>query len=116
MKQSTSKTRLVRRHTRVRGKISGTSERPRLAISRSNISVQAQIIDDTKHVTLLGMSDRVLKTKGTKQEKASLLGKEIAKAAKSKGISKVVFDRGGFQYHGRIKAFADGAREGGLEF
>lgn len=116
MKHLTSKIRLERRHRRVRAKIFGTAKVPRLSVSRSSAHMQAQLIDDEKGKTVFGMSDSALKKAGTKQQKAAMLGSEMAKQAKSKGITKVVFDRGGFRYHGRVKSFAEGAREGGLEF
>ena len=105
----------TRRHSRIRTKVSGTSERPRLAIFKSNSYIYAQIIDDTKGLTLSAVSDLGLKGK-TKTERAKLAGEALAKSAKVKGISAVVFDRGGFIYTGRVRAFADGAREGGLVF
>lgn len=111
----TKKGQRVRRHNRIRAKVSGTSERPRLAIFKSNSFVYAQIIDDTKGVTLAAISDMGLKAK-TKTERAKLAGALLAKAAKEKGLSAVVFDRGGFIFTGRVRAFADGAREGGLTF
>lgn len=105
----------TRRHNRIRAKVSGTSERPRLAIFKSNSYIYAQIIDDTKGNTLSAVSDLGLKGK-TKTERAKLAGDALAKSAKAKGISTVVFDRGGFIYTGRVRAFAEGAREGGLIF
>lgn len=115
MKQ-TAKQRTQNRHRRVRAKVSGTETRPRLALSRSSRYLQVQIIDDKKGATLVGLSDMAMKIKGTKQDRAKALGKLMAEKAKAKGISKVVFDRGGYQYHGRVRAFAEAAREGGLEF
>lgn len=105
----------IRRHNRIRAKVSGTSERPRLAIFKSNSYIYAQIIDDIKGVTLLAVSDMGLKGK-TKTERARIAGETIAKSAKAKGLSSVVFDRGGFIYTGRVRALAEGAREGGLAF
>ncbi|MFZ2831719.1 MAG: 50S ribosomal protein L18 [Minisyncoccia bacterium] len=105
----------VRRHNRIRAKVSGTAERPRLAIFKSNSYIYAQIIDDTKSVTLAAVSDMGLKGK-TKTERAKEAGAVLAKSAKAKGLAAVVFDRGGFIYTGRVRAFADGAREGGLTF
>ena len=116
MKRSSASIRLERRHRRVRAKIFGTSKVPRLSVSRSSKHMQAQIIDDEKQETLVGLSDRSLNLIGTKREKAGILGSEIAKQAREKGVKKVVFDRGGFRYHGRVQSFAQGAREGGLEF
>lgn len=106
-----------RRHTRIREKISGTTECPRLNVFRSNTQIFAQIIDDVKGVTLVSSSSVELKIKnGGNVEGASLVGKDIAQKAKKAKISKVVFDRGGYLYHGRVKALAEAARENGLEF
>lgn len=105
----------TRRHRRIRAKVIGTSERPRLAIFKSNSYLYAQLIDDTKSATLSAVSDMGLKGK-TKTERAKLAGTALAKSAKEKGVKEVVFDRGGFIYTGRVRAFADGAREGGLIF
>ncbi len=110
-----------RRHLRIRKKVFGTSERPRLAVHRSNKHIYAQIIDDTKGHTLVFAStlDKELRDKLQKtwnKEAAREVGKLIGKRAVEKGIKKVVFDRGGYKYHGRIKELADGAREAGLEF
>jgi large subunit ribosomal protein L18 len=104
----------ARRHLRVRKKVQGTAARPRLVVFRSLKHVYAQIVDDDAQRTLLSVGDTSLS--GTKSEKAAAVGKTIAERAKAAGISKVVFDRAGYQYHGRVKAVADGAREGGLEF
>ncbi len=103
------------RHNRIRAKISGTGEMPRLSVFRSNKNIYAQVINDDKNITIVGLSSEKVTGKGLMQ-KASALGKEIAKLAQEKGITKVVFDRGGFLYAGKIKAVADGAREGGLKF
>lgn len=110
-----------RRHKRVRAKIIGTAERPRLCVFRSVKHIYAQLIDDEKGKTLVAASDLELeksktRTKKTKVEKAKEIGKLIAKKAKEKKIEKVVFDRGGYAYHGRVKALAEGAREEGLKF
>ena len=106
-----------RKHLRVRAKISGTPECPRLVVFRSNKNIEAQIIDDVKGVTLVSASSVQLKlSNGGNVEGAKLVGAEIAKLAKAKKISKVVFDRGGYLYHGRVAALADAAREGGLKF
>lgn len=105
----------MRRHNRIRAKISGTGVIPRLAIFRSARFITAQLIDDTKGVTLAQASDMKVK-KGTKLERANTVGTEIATLAKAKKIEKVVFDRGGFLYAGRVKALADAARAGGLTF
>jgi len=104
-----------RRHRRVRGKITGTAERPRLAVYRSNSDVYVQVIDDAKGHTLAAADSRTVKS-GDKSAKAKATGLIIAERAKAAGVSSVVFDRGGFLYHGRVKALAEGAREGGLEF
>ncbi len=112
--------RRLRRHRRVRRKVSGTQERPRLVVYRSLKNIEAQIVDDVQGVTLLGISTRSADVRSTdelsKSERGKLAGKVLAERAKEKGITKVVFDRGGYLYHGRVKAFAEGAREGGLEF
>ena len=107
----------VRRHARVRAKISGTAETPRLCVYRSNKNIEAQIIDDVKGVTLVSSSSMSLKLEnGSNIEAASTVGKDIAGKAVAKGIKKVVFDRSGYIYHGRVKALAEAAREAGLEF
>ena len=107
----------VKRHKRVRGKISGTAARPRLNVFRSNANIYAQLIDDVAGVTLASAStlDKEV-SKGTKTEQAVVVGKLVAERAVAKGISEVVFDRGGYLYHGRVKALADSARENGLKF
>ena len=106
-----------RRHQRVRNKISGTNAVPRLNVFRSNSQIFAQIIDDENGITLVSSSSVELKIKnGGNVEGATLVGKDIAEKAKAKKIEKVVFDRGGYLYHGRVKALADAARENGLEF
>jgi large subunit ribosomal protein L18 len=105
----------MRRHNRIRAKVSGTAEVPRLAVFRSAKHVNAQLIDDTKGVTLAAASDVLIK-KGTKVEHAQEVGTAIAALAKAKNITKIVFDRGGFLYAGRVKALADAARQGGLIF
>jgi large subunit ribosomal protein L18 len=111
----------TRRHVRVRKNLTGTTERPRLNVFRSISGIYAQVIDDQTGRTLLSASsvDREIreKLKGMKKsEQAKLIGQTLAERAKSKGIESVVFDRGGYRYIGRVKAFADGAREGGLQF
>lgn len=105
-------------HRRIRRKLSGTAERPRLAVFRSVAHIYAQVIDDTKGVTVVAASsvDKGAKTKGGNVAAAKAIGKAVAERAREKGITKVVFDRGGYQYHGRVKALADAAREAGLEF
>jgi large subunit ribosomal protein L18 len=107
-----------RRHRRVRGKVEGTAERPRLVVFRSNRGISAQLVDDGAGKTLAGASWLGLKKsfKGTKTEQAAEVGKLLAANARKAGIETVVFDRGGYLYHGRVKALADGAREGGLRF
>ncbi|NRN88729.1 50S ribosomal protein L18 [Lactobacillus helveticus] len=108
----------LKRHKRIRGKISGTAERPRLSIFRSNKNIYAQLIDDVAGVTLASASilDENVSEDATKVEQATAVGKAIAEAAKAKNISTVVFDRSGYLYHGRIQALADAARENGLDF
>ena len=110
-----------RRHRRVRGKVSGSEERPRLAVFRSNEHIYAQVIDDTKHHTIVAASsvEPDLKSNlatGSNREASVQVGKLIAARSLEKGITQVVFDRGGNLYHGRIKALADAAREAGLDF
>lgn len=104
-----------KRKGRIRSKIFGTNERPRLSVFKSNTNIYAQIIDDEKGITLVALSSKDVKNKKP-LEKAKEVGVEIAKSAKTKKINKVVFDRGGFLYTGHIKALAEGARAGGLEF
>lgn len=108
----------LKRHKRVRGKIQGTSNRPRLNVFRSNTNIYAQIIDDTKAVTLVSASslDKEFSGNGGNKEGARNVGELIAKRALEKGIGEVVFDRGGYIFHGRVKELAEGAREGGLKF
>ena len=104
------------RHNRVRSVVSGTSLRPRLSVYRANSHIYAQLIDDEAGKTLAAASSSEIKTKGKKVSVAMETGKLLAKKAGEKKIVSVVFDRGGFAYHGRVKALADGAREGGLKF
>ena len=107
----------LRRHRRVRAKVRGTAERPRLVVFRSNRGIEAQLIDDVSGKTLAASSALGLKSfKGNKVDQAAEVGKSLAAAAKSAGIESAVFDRGGYLYHGRVKALADAAREGGLKF
>ena len=108
----------VKRHTRVRGKISGTPERPRLNVFRSNANIYAQIIDDVNGVTLVSANTLEKEFEGLTGncEGAKKVGAVLAERAKAKGITAVVFDRGGYVYHGRVAALAEGAREAGLEF
>ena len=107
-----------RRHQRVRGKVSGTAERPRLVVFRSNRGIEAQLVDDLEGKTLAAASWLNLKKsfKGSKSEQAAEVGKLLADNAKKANVETVVFDRGGYLYHGRVKALADAAREGGLKF
>jgi large subunit ribosomal protein L18 len=105
----------IRLKKKIRTKVSGTTERPRLSIFRSNQFIYAQVIDDSTHKTLVSASDMTAK-KGTKTERSVEVGTEVAKLANAKGIKKVVFDRNGFKYTGRIKALAEQARASGLEF
>ena len=108
----------IRRHKRVRGKISGTPERPRLNVFRSATNIYAQIIDDVNGKTLVSASslEKGFTCEGTKSDAAKKVGQLVAERAKANGIETVVFDRGGYVYHGRVQALAEGAREGGLQF
>jgi large subunit ribosomal protein L18 len=107
----------LRRHRRVRGKVAGTAERPRLVVFRSNRGIFAQLVDDETGRTLAGASWTGLSGKeGSKIDQAKAVGEALADAAKKAGIERCVFDRGGYLYHGRVKALAEGAREGGLQF
>jgi len=108
----------ARRHKRSRDKVRGTAERPRLVVFRSNRGIDAQLVDDTSGKTLASASWLAVKKsfKGDKTEQAAEVGKQLAAAAKQAGIKACVFDRAGYLYHGRVKALADGAREGGLNF
>jgi large subunit ribosomal protein L18 len=119
-KPRTREEQRYRRHLRVRKKVNGTPERPRLVVFRSHKHIYAQLVDDDRKQTVLGVSDS---TEGLGQPSAKgkvakgfAVGQLLAAKAKEKGITKVVFDRGGYRYHGRVKAVADGARKGGLEF
>ena len=112
-----------RRHYRVRGKVRGTADRPRLVVFRSLKNIEGQLVDDDARVTLAGLStlsadmkDFKPEGKNRRVEEAFAAGKLLGERAKAQGINAVVFDRGGYKYHGRVKAFAEGAREGGLEF
>ncbi|MEJ2542125.1 MAG: 50S ribosomal protein L18 [Gemmatimonadota bacterium] len=113
----------LRRHLRIRKKVFGTAERPRLMVYRSIKNIEGQLVDDETGRTLMGLSTLSKALKGfeaegdhRRQEQAFAAGKALAEQAREQGIESVVFDRGGYRYHGRVKAFADGAREGGLEF
>jgi large subunit ribosomal protein L18 len=114
---STSEAR-ARRHRRVRGKVFGTAERPRLVVFRSNRGIDAQLVDDASGRTVAAAGWLQLKKsfKGSKTEQAAEVGKQLAENARKAGIEEVVFDRAGYLYHGRVKALAEGAREGGLRF
>ena len=116
-KKSKNDARLVR-HERVRNKVFGTNEVPRLSVFRSNTNIYAQIIDDHEGITLVSASslDKELNLKNNNVEAAAKVGESIAKKALKAGIKQVVFDRGGYMYHGKVKALADAARENGLEF
>jgi len=109
----------IQRHKRVRAKLSGTKEVPRVSVFKSNQHIFAQFIDDVAGKTILSSIVKSAKKsalKGTKTEKATAIGELLAKKAKEVGITKIVFDRGGFKYHGRVKALAEGLRKGGMEF
>lgn len=106
----------IKRHRKIRQNLSGTETAPRLCVFRSNSAIYAQIIDDTKGVTLVSSSSLELKIKNNNLEAAAAVGKDIAEKAKKAKIKTVVFDRGGYIYHGRVKALAEAARENGLEF
>jgi large subunit ribosomal protein L18 len=115
--QLTLRERRLRRHRRVRKHVRGTAERPRLVVFRSNRGIAAQLVDDDAGRTLAAASHlNVRDTKGNKSEQAAAVGKLLAQNAKKAGLERAVFDRGGYLYHGRVKALADAAREGGLEF
>ena len=118
IKKTDKKAMRLHRHVRVRGKISGTPNRPRLNVFRSNANIYAQIIDDVNGVTLVSASTVEKSFEGAKgnAEAAKKVGQLVAERALAKGIDTVVFDRGGYVYHGRVAALADGAREGGLKF
>ena len=117
IKRPDTRAQRIKRHARVRGKISGTAERPRLSVFRSENHIYAQIIDDVAGTTLVAAStvEKGFEGSGGNVEAAAEIGKKIAAKALEKGITEVVFDRGGYVYHGRVKALADGAREGGLK-
>lgn len=121
MAKMTREEQRKRRHRRVRAQLSGTTDRPRLNVYRSLANIYAQVIDDTKGHTLVSAStidaevEKLIEGK-SKSEAAKVVGEVLAQRAKDAGITRVVFDRGGYKYHGRVKALADGAREGGLEF
>ena len=118
IKKHDTNARRKKRHKRVRGKISGTPERPRLNVFRSDKHIYAQVIDDTKGHTLCSASslEKGFEGRGSNKEAAKIVGKAVAERAVAKGISVVVFDRGGYIYHGRVKELAEAARESGLTF
>lgn len=116
MKTNIKTEKRARLHKKIRSRVSGTAERPRLAVFRSNRYMYAQLIDDVRGVTLASASDLSLDDKMNKVERAKTVGKKLAESAKKENISSVVFDRGGFSYRGRVQALADAAREAGLQF
>ncbi|MFL5382900.1 MAG: 50S ribosomal protein L18 [Longimicrobiaceae bacterium] len=121
IRTKTREDKRLRRHRRVRGKVHGTAERPRLVVHRSINHLEGQVIDDVAGRTLVGLSTnapdlRAKRGELNKTDASRELGKALAEKAKAAGVDKVVFDRGGYLYHGRVKAFAEGAREGGLDF
>jgi large subunit ribosomal protein L18 len=117
MSTPTTREARLRRHRRIRGKVAGTADRPRLAVFRSNKGIFAQLIDDESGRTLASANWLGLRSfSGSKTDQATEVGKSLAAAATAAGITSCVFDRGGYLYHGRVKALAEGAREGGLEF
>ncbi len=109
------RTNRIRRHARIRAKVSGTAERPRIAVFKANQHVYVQAIDDVAAKTLAAVNDAQAAKKGTKTDKAGAAGKALAELLKKKGIAVAVFDVGGFKYHGRVKAVAEGLREGGIK-
>jgi len=115
MEAKTKRAALVRRHARVRKKVAGTPERPRLAVYRSNRHIYAQLIDDESRRTIASASDRELEAAKGKHDSAKAVGELIAERAKAAGVQSVVFDRGGRQFHGRVAALAEGAKEKGLQ-
>ena len=118
IKRPDTRTQRIKRHKRVRGKISGTAERPRLSVFRSENNIYAQVIDDVAGNTLVSASsvEKGFEGSGANKEGARKVGKLVAERALQKGIEEVVFDRGGYIYHGRVQELAEGAREGGLKF
>lgn len=116
MSKPTPQAKRIRIKRKIRSIISGTEARPRLSVFRSNNFIYAQLIDDTSGITIASISDKTKNKKGTKVDGAISAGKALAEAAKTKGVEAVVFDRNGFKYAGRVKAFADAAREAGLKF
>jgi len=121
IRTKTREDKRLRRHRRVRGKVHGTEQRPRLVVHRSLNHLEAQVIDDVAGKTIVGLSTnaaelRARRAELSKSDASRELGKALAEKARAAGVAQVVFDRGGYLYHGRVKAFAEGAREGGLEF
>ena len=116
MKTNIKTEKRARLHKKIRSRVSGTGDKPRLAVFRSNRYMYAQLIDDVKGITLVSASDLGVSSKVTKVESAKMVGKKLAENAKAKKITTVVFDRGGFSYRGRVQALADAAREAGLAF
>jgi large subunit ribosomal protein L18 len=121
IRTKTREEKRLRRHRRVRGKVHGTEQRPRLVVHRSLNHLEAQVIDDVAGKTIVGLSTnaaelRARRAELSKSDASRELGKALAEKARAAGVAQVVFDRGGYLYHGRVKAFAEGAREGGLEF
>ena len=121
IRAKTREEKRLRRHRRVRGKVHGTEQRPRLVVHRSINHLEAQVIDDVAGRTIVGLStnapeQRAKRAEQNKTDASRELGKALAEKARAAGVEKVVFDRGGYLYHGRVKAFAEGAREGGLDF
>lgn len=115
-KGSLKEKRRLRRHKRVRGKISGTAERPRICVTRSQAGMFVQVIDDVARTTITGMRSKKVEKGLTKTQAAKKLGQDLGTDLKAKGITTIVFDRGGYAYHGRVAALADGLRESGLQF
>jgi large subunit ribosomal protein L18 len=117
MALATSEGARQRRHRRIRGKVRGTAERPRLCVTRSNLRIYAQVIDDDRGHTVVAAGSHEAELRSLRKGEAAVaVGKLVAERAKAAGVSRVVFDRGGYLYHGRVRSLADGAREGGLEF
>ena len=116
MSTTTKRQARLRRHRRVRGKVAGTAERPRLVVFRSNRGISAQLIDDAAGRTLASASWKGVSSSGSKTEQAAAVGKALAAAAQKADIESCVFDRAGYLYHGRVKALAEAAREGGIKF
>lgn len=116
MTKVSTRTKRIGRHQRIRATVFGTAEKPRVAVFKSNRNIFVQFVDDNAKKTLFSNKTKSVKLKGTKTEKAEQIGEALAKIANEKGIKEIVFDRGGFKYHGRVKAVAEGLRKGGLKF